>query len=212
MLTSRKGDAIGRDRSLSTPLYFLYHTRFCLYTHFIRHIRPAAHMTSDDGHAIQKCAQAARDFLALYEHLGPVQRDHLRYSPGLMSVTASFCASFILRAIAAFPRLFEDIEKESRIIRKISTMMVEFGQGLGRGILETGETLLRSLDRTLVGRSPVAPGRASEIQTPHSQEGGPSHSHATFDPLLGTSQPYLGGQFPFGEYHFFDYEDWGLTS
>ncbi|RDL39159.1 uncharacterized protein BP5553_03499 [Venustampulla echinocandica] len=141
-ISNRKG-----FMSLSPEYYFQY-TRFCLNTHFIRRLA-SVNIQSREVEAIQRSVDSAVSVLSISGRLGPAKRDQLRYSPGFLFVTLSFCSSFILEAIQLFPTLFPDPALELGLIRKIASFMRDLGVDRSHGASACGRSVLRKLDATI---------------------------------------------------------------
>ncbi|KFX95781.1 hypothetical protein O988_05637 [Pseudogymnoascus sp. VKM F-3808] len=144
VLSPRKG-----FMSLS-PEYHYRYTRFCLNTHFIRHLT-STNVKEHDVQAIKRCVDSAASVLSLSHRLGPAGRDQLRYSPGFLSVTASFCSSFILQAIQVFPTLFPNPTSELGLVKEAASFMTCLGIDRSHGASACGRSVLQKLDATIEG-------------------------------------------------------------
>lgn len=128
------------DATSLIPEYYLRYTRFCLYTHFVRHIKSTG-LRDGDQDAVQRCFLAARDVLALSQRLGPAARDQLRYFNGYLVVMLYFCCSFILNTISAFPPTVQDIPAALELVNDVADLLTDLGFGNSSGGLNAGEIL-----------------------------------------------------------------------
>ena len=133
--------------SLSLDYYFHY-TSFCLNSHFLRHLTSRS-LTRLDTFAIQRSIDSAISILQLSHNLGPASRDQLRYLPGFLFVTLSFCCSFILQTVKTFPGVLSEPDNMIELVRKTAGFMIELGADRSHGAGAVGETLLRQLDNTM---------------------------------------------------------------
>jgi hypothetical protein len=127
-----------------SPEYYFHYTKFCLSTHFIQHIN-SANLNDEDVRRVRRCVDAARNVLQLGNRTGPKQRDELRYFPGFLFLTLSFCSTFILKAIQLLPGTFERPEQDLERVKTIAQFMVDLGS---HGALAAGSSLMLAHKRT----------------------------------------------------------------
>lgn len=130
----------------TTPDYYLYYTRFCLYTFFLPRIHDDSPSDADVD-AVTRCVDAALSVLNLSGEIGPTGRDQLRYFPGFLFVMLSYCSSFVLKAIQAFPGIVSDAPTAIDTVRRIADFMVDLGleRGHGGDAFTAGQAVLRQI-------------------------------------------------------------------
>jgi hypothetical protein len=178
---------IGKDvMSLSLDYYFHY-TSFCLNTHFLRHL--TSHIISPlQTTAVQRSMASAINILQISRNLGPARRDQLRYFPGFLFVTLSFCCSFVLQAIKSFPTIFSDSEEHIDLVRKTAAFMVDLGVDRSHGAGAAGRNILGQLESIVEVMNQSRPVESPNIQNHTSGSlSGETHNrqeHVTFDGIL----------------------------
>lgn len=129
------------------PEYYLRYTRFCLHTHFVRHIT-STRLSAKDESAVIRCVSAAREVLSLSDRLGPLARYQLRYYNGFLAVMIYLCCSFMLKAFSAFPQTVQDVSGELEQIREIATLLTDLGPGNnGSSAFDAGKILIKRVDQ-----------------------------------------------------------------
>ena len=146
-LTLRKADPQKNVMSLS-PEYHFHYTRFCLNTHFIRHLSSTA-IHDHQVQALRRCVDSAVSLLSLCQYLGPARRDQLRYFPDFLFVSILFCSSFILQAVRNFPRIFQNHVLEFDTVKRCALLMTGLGLDQSHGTFANGRSIVRQLDATI---------------------------------------------------------------
>jgi hypothetical protein len=131
-----------------SPDYHFHYTRFCLNTHFIRHIR-STNLQAHQSDAIGRAIDSALRVLGLSRKIGPALRDQLRYFPGFLFVSLSFCSSFVLQAIEAFPSMFPSPAAELDLVKNIAVFMKDLSVDKSHGAWVAGASLLRQVNATM---------------------------------------------------------------
>lgn len=104
-----------------------YHFRlahFCLSTHLILRVT-ASNIDPLALHTVRRCVDLAMDVLNLSHNIGPLGKEAFRFQPGFVCVSISFCISFVLQAIQAFPDHFPNTQFIFMVIKRIGSMMTD---------------------------------------------------------------------------------------
>jgi hypothetical protein len=128
--------------------YYFHYTSFCLNTHFLRHLT-SPNISLLQTTAVQRSMNSAVAILQLSRNLGPARRDQLRYFPGFLFVTLSFCCSFILQAVKTFPTAFPDPEECIDLVRITAAFMIDLGVDRSHGAGAAGKNILGQLESTV---------------------------------------------------------------
>jgi hypothetical protein len=87
--------------------------------------------------------------LNLTHHLGPVGREAFRFQPGFVFVSVSFCISFVLQALQAFPDQFTNTQSMLKVIKRIASMMTDSAVDQTHDCGTAGRAMLRQLRITI---------------------------------------------------------------
>ena len=206
--------------SLSPVYHFLY-MRFCLSTHFIRHLN-STNIQDHQVQAIKRCVDSAISLLSLSHSLGPVRRDQLRYFPDFIFVTVSFCSTFILQAIRTLPQVFGNSKFELDIVKKTATLMMGLGIDQSHGAFASGRSVLRQWEATItiLNRSESDIGSTGQplmsnpMETPDSgfYEQPFGRGHGSFDRMSGGELEHMFTNTIFEFPEFFDIHSQGNES
>lgn len=104
-----------------------YHFRlahFCLSTHLILRVT-ASNIDPSALQIVRRCVDLAMDVLNLSHNVGPIGKEAFRFQPGFVCVSISFCVSFVLQAVQAFPDQFPNTHFMFMVIKRLCTMMTD---------------------------------------------------------------------------------------
>lgn len=109
-----------------------------------------------DMETVTRCVDAALSVLKLSSKIGPAGRDQLRYFPGFLFVMLSYCSSFVLKAIQAFPGTVPNTSVAIKIVRKVADFMVDLGleRGHGGDAFTAGQSVLRQISNLQRSQQP----------------------------------------------------------
>lgn len=189
-----------------TPDYYFHYTRFCLHTFFLPRFNNDS-PSKADVEAVARCVDAALGVLNLSSKIGPAGRDQLRYFPGFLFVMLSYCSSFVLKAIQAFPGVVPNAVEATDTVRRIADFMMDLGLEPGHSgdAFTAGQSVLRqisSMQGEPHAHSQVEqPSPASSLLYDTQDHGGRQWLQDVFDQhLLDSSYgfPALDERFSFG--------------
>lgn len=121
MLTS--AELGSTPEGISTEYHFRL-AHFCLSTHLILRVT-ASNIDPLALHTVRHCVDLAMDVLNLSHNIGPIGKEAFRFQPGFVCVSISFCISFVLQAIQAFPDHFPNTQFIFMVIKRIGSMMTD---------------------------------------------------------------------------------------
>jgi hypothetical protein len=136
----------------TTPDYYFHYTRFCLHTFLLP--RPNDTGYSDaDIEAVARCVDAALSVLNLSTKIGPAGKDQLRYFPGFLWVTFSYCSSFVIKALNSFPQSVPNEAAAVATLRKIAHFMIDLGleRGHSGDAFTAGQSVIGEISTTQQG-------------------------------------------------------------
>jgi hypothetical protein len=128
-----------------------YHFRlahFCLSTHLILRIT-ASNIGPSEIHIVLRCVDLAMGVLNLSHNIGPIGTEAFRFQPGFVFVSVSFCISFVLQALQAFPDQFPNTQSMLMIIKRIGSMMTDSAVDQSHDCGAAGRAMLRQLRITI---------------------------------------------------------------
>ncbi|UPX13317.1 uncharacterized protein EKO05_0003833 [Ascochyta rabiei] len=131
-----------------SPDYYLHYTRFCLDTFFLP--QASSRDTPETSiRAVTRCVESALSVLNLSSRIGPAGKDQLRYFPGFLFVMLSYCSTFVLKAIQAYPDTVPNSAAALDTVRRIADFMVDLGleRGHGGDAFAAGQSVLQEIFR-----------------------------------------------------------------
>jgi hypothetical protein len=87
--------------------------------------------------------------LNLSHSIGPIGKEAFRFQPGFVFVSLSFCISFVLQAIQAFPDQFPNTRFIFIVIKRIGSMMTDNSVDQTHDCGAAGRANLRQLRTTM---------------------------------------------------------------
>lgn len=179
---------------------------FCLNTQTVLPRHGQSSISTVVLKAVDRSVRSALDLLNLQGNIGPMERDSLRFFPGFLFVSMSYCMTYVLRAIQSFPQLKLDTAEILDQIGEIAAFMTDVSIDRSHDSAAMGHVVLSQLRIT---RDKLREMNAQQARTSNrTQAVGETSASPTISP--GTTIPSASAEEPSPVLVSQDYDEYGV--